>query len=118
MVHPGPETGPASLFQGRAARLPRWRRWLVLFALVCAVSLYSIEATHDHRTAQDQLRCPVCHVVGHNALDTTPPDLTPAAVLVAIFFLALPAAGILPISRRYTLKPQPRAPPASILSLI
>ena len=96
----------------RAKRLPAWRRWLALFALFCTISLYSIEATHDHRTARDQLRCPICHVVGHNALDATPPDLAPVAALAPVFLLPLPAMGTLPSSRRYTLRPQTRAPPS------
>ena len=93
------------------ARLPRWRVWLLLWAMTCAVGLYSIEATHNHRTAADDLLCPVCHVVGHNALDSTTPDLKPALIPVLMFFLLLPATVVVQPRRYFFLKPQTRAPP-------
>ena len=89
-----------------------WRAWLLLWALLCAVGLYSIEATHNHRTAADDLRCPVCHVVGHNALDSTTPDLKPALIPVLMFFLLLPASVAVQSRRYFFLKPQTRAPPS------
>jgi hypothetical protein len=95
----------------RAGRLPRWRKWLVLFALACSVALYSIEAIHDHRSAVDQLRCPVCHVAGHNALDSATPDLAPALTLTVLFCVLLPVAGAGLPRRVFFPKPQTRAPP-------
>lgn len=99
-------------------RLARWRVWLAMFALSCAVGLYSIEATHHHKTALDDLRCPVCHVVGHSALDVYTPDLTPAFNLALLFFVLLPvAAAGAPRSRSF-LRPQTRAPPVLALSIV
>ncbi|HEV2112298.1 MAG TPA: hypothetical protein VGT99_13150 [Gammaproteobacteria bacterium] len=93
-------------------RLARWRAGLLLLALTCAVSLYSIEATHNHRTVLDDLRCPVCHVVGHSALDVYTPDLTPAFNLALLFFVLLPVAAAGAPRRVLYLKPQTRAPPS------
>lgn len=95
-----------------ARRLGRWRVALLLYALLSAVSLYSIEATHNHRTALDDLRCPVCHVVGHSALDVYTPDLTPAFALTLLFFVLLPVAATGTPRRFVYLKPQTRAPPS------
>ena len=99
-------------------RLAPWRAGLLLLALTCAVSLYSIEATHNHRTTLDDLRCPVCHVVGHSALDVYTPDLTPAFNLALLFFVLLPVAAAGAPRRNFHLKPQTRAPPSLVLSII
>jgi hypothetical protein len=53
-----------------------WRRWLALFAVVCAVSLYSIEATHFHHTLAEQLNCPAGHAVGHSPVNVFTPEFT------------------------------------------
>jgi len=99
----------------RASRLPLWRKWLAIYAVICVVALYSIEATHDHRSSADQLHCPVCHVVGHNALDSSTPELTPALTLSALFFMLLPVAATGLTRRAFFPKPQTRAPPISAL---
>jgi len=101
--------------QAKSPRLPRrlsrWRAALLLFALVSAVSLYSIEVTHNHKTVLDDLRCPVCHVVGHSALDVYTPDLTPAFTLTLLAFVLLPVLTPGAPRRSVYLKPQTRAPP-------
>lgn len=99
-------------------RLAAWRAGLLLFALTCAISLYSIEATHNHKTVLDDLRCPVCHVVGHSALDVYSPDLTPAFSLALLFFVLLPAPLVGTSRSFYFPKPQTRAPPSLSLSII
>ncbi len=88
-----------------------WRTWLLLLALAWTVGLYSIEATHNHQTAADDLRCPVCHVVGHNALDSTTPDLKPALIPALLSFVLMPAALMMLPRRAFPPKPQTRAPP-------
>lgn len=88
-----------------------WRGWLLLLALACTVALYSIEATHNHRTAADDLRCPVCHVLGHNALDSATPDLKPVMLPALLFFLLLPVTVTVRRQHPSFLKPPPRAPP-------
>lgn len=101
-----------------ARRLAPWRAGLLLFALTCAISLYSIEATHNHKTVLDDLRCPVCHVVGHSALDVYTPDLAPAFSLALLFFVLLPAPLASVSHSFYFPKPQTRAPPVSSFSII
>ncbi len=107
--------------QSKSPRSPRrlapWRAGLLLLAVACAVSLYSIEATHNHKTVLDDLRCPVCHVVGHSALDAYTPDLTPAFNLALLFFVLLPVAAAGAPRRHFHLKPQTRAPPVLALSI-
>ncbi|HEY3644215.1 MAG TPA: hypothetical protein VGM16_02655 [Gammaproteobacteria bacterium] len=92
-------------------RLRDWRAWLLLLALACTVALYSVEATHNHRTAADDLRCPVCHVLGHNALDSATPDLKPALLPALLGFVLLPVFFAVPPRRAAFLTPPPRAPP-------
>ena len=99
----------------RAARLPLWRKWLAIYAVTCVVALYSIEATHVHHNSADQLHCPVCHVVGHNPLDSSTPELTPALTLSVLFFMLLPVAATGLPRRPFFPKPQTRAPPTSAL---
>jgi hypothetical protein len=89
-----------------------WHRWLLLFALSCTIGLYSIEVTHNHRTAADDLRCPVCHVIGHNALESSPPDLAPALVPALLSFALLSATVTVRSRRSFFPKPQTRAPPS------
>lgn len=101
-----------------ARRLGRWRVALLLYALLSAVSLYSIEATHNHKTVLDDLRCPVCHVVGHSALDVYTPDLTPAFALSLLFFVSLPITAAAAPKSFFFPRPQTRAPPYSSLSSI
>lgn len=91
--------------------LRQWRAWLLLLALACTVGLYSVEATHNHRSAADDLRCPVCHVLGHNALDSTTPELKPALVSALLLFLALPLTFLVLPRRGHFLTPPSRAPP-------
>jgi len=98
------------------SRRPRWRAWLLMLALACTVGLYSIEATHNHRTAADDLRCPVCHVLGHNALDSATPDLKPVVVSALLFFLLLTTGVAVPARRFAFLRPPSRAPPSLLLS--
>jgi hypothetical protein len=41
-----------------------WRKWLLRFALVSFVGLYSLGLLpHHHSAAPDDLNCPVCHAV-------------------------------------------------------
>ncbi|HEY1992718.1 MAG TPA: hypothetical protein VGH71_09675 [Gammaproteobacteria bacterium] len=100
-----------STFHNTGHRLRDWRAWLLLLALACTVGLYSVEATHNHRNAADDLRCPVCHVVGHNALDSTTPELKPALVFALSLFVALPFSLVVLPRRGYLLSPPSRAPP-------
>lgn len=99
-------------------RLAPWRAGLLLLALACTISLYSIEATHNHRTALDDLRCPVCHVVGHSTLDVYTPDLTPAFALALLFFVLLPLTAVGAPKSLFFPRPQTRAPPTLSFSII
>ena len=110
-IHPFSTARPVKRVKG-------WRALLLLAAVACAVSLYSIEATHNHQTVLDDLRCPVCHVVGHNALDVYTPDLSATIAVPLVLFLGLPrlAAGL--PRRGFFPKPRSRAPPSSVSSSI
>jgi hypothetical protein len=99
--------GPQTLVRSRSG----WRAWLLLLALACTVGLYSLEATHDHRTAADDLRCPVCHVLGHNALDSATPELKPALLPALLGFVLLSIAAVVLPRRAAFLTPPARAPP-------
>lgn len=88
-----------------------WRRWLALFAVACAVSLYSIEATHFHHTLAEQLQCPAGHAVGHSPVNVYTPEFTPTFGLhgpceVDTVLLAVAPAG----TPAYFI-PQSHAPP-------
>jgi hypothetical protein len=102
----------------RPRRLSHWRNALVLFALVCAVSLYSIEATHNHAKAADELHCPVCHVVGHNALDSYQPNTDVLLSLSGWYASPKPRQDAVYVQRTFDLKPRTRAPPAPALSSV
>jgi hypothetical protein len=93
-------------------RLPRWKRLLLCLALVCAVGLYSLEATHNHRNVADELHCPVCHVVGHNALNSYKPN-TDVLLSLSGWYAATPALhDAAYVQHPFDLKPRTRAPPA------
>lgn len=93
-------------------RLPRWKRLLLCLALVCAVGLYSVEATHDHRTTADELRCPVCHVVGHSALNSYKPN-TDVLLSLSGWYAPSPVQHDADyVQHPFDLKPRTRAPPA------
>jgi hypothetical protein len=115
MIAPLPQTPRLSSAHSarfsRAAALPCWRRWLVVFALICTVGLYSDALTHHHETNAQRLSCPVCHVAGHNGLEVFTPPRAPALDSVSTYLLysALDSG----IVRRFAHPvPHSRAPPA------
>lgn len=95
----------------KAARVPRWRKWLTLFALVCAIGLYSDAATHHHRTLAQEMGCPVCHVVSHNALTTFTPALTLPVQIFSWFRSNLPHTGTDGLQQFLDPAHRSRAPP-------
>lgn len=92
-------------------RRARWRRWLVIAALVCVVGIYSIELTHDHKTKAAELACPVCHVLAHGAPSLLKPNLIPAVSFSGWYRHVLLHRDFSLAPLRFNLKPQPRAPP-------
>lgn len=89
----------------------RLRRFLMLFAMVCFVGLYSIAEYHHHADEAGEMACAVCHVAAHSSADIPVPDLSaPAFVLVLLFLLGL--AGSLPVPGRASFRPRSRSPPA------
>ncbi|HKV97990.1 MAG TPA: hypothetical protein VJR90_10970 [Gammaproteobacteria bacterium] len=101
-----------------ALRRTRWRRWLVIAALVCVVGIYSIELTHDHKTTAAELACPVCHVLAHGAPNLLKANLTPLVRFAGWYRHILPRLDFSAVSLRFNLKPQPRAPPIVAPSLV
>lgn len=69
----------------KAARLPRWRKYLTVVALLCAVGLYSDAVTHHHKNLAQEIGCPVCHVVSHNPLTVFAPPVAPAMLASSWF---------------------------------
>ncbi len=89
-----------------------WFRWLALFALLCAIGLYSLDANHQHRSQASELLCPVCHVIAHGALDILSPTFNPLpSVGVGYFLNVSPHQASFP-PHRFAVTPQSRAPPA------
>lgn len=101
-----------------ALRGARWRRWLVIAALVCTIGIYSIELTHLHRGTAAELACPVCHVLAHGAPNLLKPNLTPLVSFAGWYRHDLSQSQRLVISPQFDLKPQPRAPPVITPSLV
>ncbi|MGB9429304.1 MAG: DUF2946 family protein [Gammaproteobacteria bacterium] len=104
----------AGHFTGRLSpmRRARWFRWVLLAAVLCTVGLYTAEFSHHHETPAAELHCPICQVMAHSALDVFSPQFKPLPPVTRIHFLAL-APRITPIPGRiFTVKHQPRAPPA------
>lgn len=102
----------------RALRQARWRRWLVAAALVCVVGVFSIALTHHHKSEKAELSCPVCQVLAHGIPAPAKPNLAPALKNASWYRHTLPQWAFSPFVRRYSLKPQPRAPPVSTASLV
>lgn len=101
-----------------ALRGARWRRWLVIAALVCTIGIYSIELTHLHRGTAAELACPVCHVLAHGAPNLLKPNLTPLVSFAGWYCHILPWREFSLAPLRFDLKPQPRAPPVITPSLV
>lgn len=99
-------------------RRARWRRWLVITALVCVVGIFSIGVTHHHQTLAAELACPVCHITAHGSPDLLHVDTTPAASFAGWYRHALPHTNFVFAPSRFNLTPPARAPPASVSSLI
>ena len=101
-----------------ALRRARWRRWLVVVALVCTLGIYSIGLTHHHKTEASELACPVCQVMAHGAPNLLKPNLTPLVSFAGWYRHVLPRRDFSLVSLRFNLKPQPRAPPIIAPSLV
>lgn len=95
-----------------STRLSRWQRWLACLAVVCVVGLYSIEATHEHRQTIDELRCPVCHVVGHSPLNSYKPNTDVLLNLSGWYATSSIQHDAAYVQNPFDLKPRTRAPPA------
>lgn len=94
-----------------ALRQASWRRWLVVAALICTVGIYSIELIHLHRSTAAELACPVCHTLAHGAPNLLKPNLTPAVSYAGWYRHVLPRRDSSAVPLRFSLRPQPRAPP-------
>ena len=92
-------------------RRARWFKGLLLLATVCTVSLYCVEATHNHETRAEELHCPICQVVVHNALEIYSPTIAPPLSIPRVQFLALEPQQSDVQEREWTVKFQSRAPP-------
>ena len=101
---------PATPWLARVRRA-RWFKGLLLLAAVCTVSLYCVEATHNHETRAAELHCPICQVVVHNALEVYSPTITPRQPIPPVQFLALEPQQSDMLGREWTVKFQSRAPP-------
>lgn len=101
-----------------ALRRARWRKWLLIAALVCMLGIYSIGLTHHHQSRAAELACPVCQVMAHGAPNLLKPNLTPVASFAGWYRHDLPQSQRFVISPQFELRPQPRAPPTPAPSLV
>lgn len=101
-----------------AARVPRWRKCLVLMALVCVIGLYSEAVTHHHQTLAQEMGCPVCHVVSQNALTAFTPSLALPVQIFSWFRSRLPNAGAAEFGQFFDPAHRSRAPPLSAPKLV
>lgn len=86
------------------------RRFILFFALLSFLGVYSIAETHHHASSADELACAVCHVAAHSAADIPVPDFAaPVFVLILLFLVSFPEAT--PHFRRASLRPRSRSPP-------
>jgi hypothetical protein len=92
-------------------RKARWFKGLLLLAAICTVSLYCVEATHNHETPKEELHCPICQVVVHNALEVYSPTIAPHPLVPRVRFLVLEPQQSNLQGREWTVKFQSRAPP-------
>lgn len=103
---------PTLKSHSRAASMPRWHKWLAIFAVLWTVTLYTDAATHHHRTLAQDLGCPVCHVASHNAVNVFQPDTRVAATIASWYLLKSPTADTGLVYSRPTIVPPSRASPA------
>ncbi|HET7307490.1 MAG TPA: hypothetical protein VFK24_06730 [Gammaproteobacteria bacterium] len=96
-----------------AARVPLWRKCLLLVALVCAIGLYSDAVTHHHQTLAQEMGCPICHVVSHNALTSFTPSIALPVRIFSWFRSRLPNAGTDGFRQFFNPAYRSRAPPLS-----
>ncbi|MBY0579418.1 MAG: hypothetical protein K2P57_10280 [Burkholderiales bacterium] len=86
------------------------RRFLLFFALLSFLGVYSLEAMHRHVGEADEMACAVCHVAAHSSADT--PSAALSAPLVSLVLLYLVSfAQIQPFFKRASLRPRSRSPP-------
>ncbi|MEW5792561.1 MAG: hypothetical protein ACOY4L_01120 [Pseudomonadota bacterium] len=90
-----------------------WQRWALQWALLCFLGFYSLGALpHKHTSVLGELDCPVCHVAGHQSLDTpSTAGSMPTVVMVFLLLLALPGLAVVVVTRPIS-RPPGRGPPS------
>ena len=95
----------------------RWRKWVLRFALVSFVGLYSLGLLpHHHSAVPDDLNCPVCHAVsGLDKLtgDSGAPGIQLTLHVVLLLLLLPWVPSVLARSDKLLLLRQPRGPPSA-----
>jgi hypothetical protein len=96
---------------------PFWRKWIISFALLSFVGLYSVGLLpHNHRAVLDKLNCPICHVVGGLAKLTahsSPPGIQLVNHILPLLLVLpwVPAAVVR--NDKFLFLKQSRAPPSA-----
>lgn len=92
-------------------RRARWFKWMLLAAVLCTVGLYTAEFSHHHDTSAAELRCPICQVMAHSALDVFAPQFKPLPPPIRVRYLALRLTVHTAPRRVLIFTHQSRAPP-------
>jgi len=93
-----------------------WRKWVLRFALLSFVGLYSLGLLpHHHAAVADDLNCPVCHAVNsltNLAGDSSPPGFQFTSFVLQLLLVLAWAPAVVARNDKLLLLKHPRAPPS------
>ena len=93
-----------------------WRKWILSFALLSFVGLYSVGLLpHNHRAVLDKLNCPICHVVGGLAKLTahsSPPGIQLVSHVLPLLLVLPRVPAAVARTDKFLFLKQSRAPPS------
>ena len=87
-------------------------RWAAVLALLCTIGLYAAESSHQHKTEAGELRCPVCQVLAHGALDLFVPGIDSAFRFRTPHLVSIPHVRTFLREQSIVVHPPSRAPPS------
>ncbi len=87
-------------------------RWAAVLALLCTIGLYAAESSHQHKTEVGELRCPVCQVLAHGALDLFVPGIDSAFRFRTPYLVSISHVRTFFREQSIVVHPPSRAPPS------